>query len=113
MTVAVVAQVVLDISREADMEDDLMESNEQSTDTCGWVPTRAVEILDSCGLCRESWDLGDEEAQRDKRKRRLLRPLAQEIASMENDLRLCTRRDTRYFALLKAYESALVTLKKM
>ena len=57
--------------------------------------------------------MGDEGAKRDKDKRSLLRPLAREIATMENDLRRCTRRDTRYFALLKAYEQALTTLKKL
>lgn len=90
----------------------MVESNE-STGARGWVPERVEEILDSCALCGGSRDLGDEGAKRDKDKRSLLRPLAREIATMENDLRRCTRRDTRYFALLKAYEGALATLKKM
>lgn len=94
------------------MGGDLVESNE-STSTRGWIPERVEEILDSCGLCGGSCDLGDEEAKRDKDKRNLLKPLAREIATMENDLRRCTRRDTRFFALLKAYEGALATLKKM
>lgn len=90
----------------------MVESNE-STGARGWVPERVEEILDSCALCGGSRDLGDEGAKRDKDKRNLLRPLAREVATMENDLRRCTRRDTRYFALLKAYEGALATLKKM
>lgn len=90
----------------------MVESNE-STSTRGWIPERVEEILDSCGLCGGSCDLGDEEAKRDKDKRNLLRPLAREIATLENDLRQCRFRDTRYFALLKAYEQALTTLKKL
>ena len=88
-------------------------SVEQATGTRGWVPERVEEILDSCGLCGGSCDLGDEGAKRDKDKRNLLRPLAREVATLENDLRQCRFRDTKYFALLKAYEQALTTLKKL
>lgn len=95
------------------MEGDLVKSNEQSTGARGWVPERVEEILDSCVLCGGSRDLGDEGAKRDKDKRSLLRPLAREIATMENDLRRCRFRDSKYFALLKAYEQALTTLKKL
>jgi hypothetical protein len=73
---------------------------------------RTEQILDECGLAEKFSYLEDGES-KERDRRSLLRPLAREIATMENDLRRCTRRDTRYFALLKAYEGALATLKKM
>lgn len=73
---------------------------------------RTEQILDECGLAEMFSYLEDGES-KERDRRSLLRPLAREIATMENDLRRCTRRDTRYFALLKAYEGALATLKKM
>jgi hypothetical protein len=56
---------------------------------------------------------GSEETKTRTRKRDLLMPLAQEIAAMESDLKHCTHRDAKYFALLKAYEQALTTFKKL
>ena len=76
------------------------------------ISKRTEEILDECGLVGEYLDLDDGEF-KECDMRDLRRPLAREIATMENDLRQCTRRDTRYFALLKAYEGALTTLKKL
>lgn len=76
------------------------------------ISKRAEEILDNCGLAGEYLDVEDG-VFRVHDRRNLLRPLAQEIATMEVDLKRCTHRDTRYFALLKAYEGALSTLKKM
>jgi hypothetical protein len=96
--------LALDTSeRKADME---------SAGSWSSINGRAEEILDDCGIAEKSPYLEDGES-KERDRRSLLRPLAREIATMENDLRRCTRRDTRYFALLKAYEGALATLKKM
>lgn len=72
---------------------------------------RVDEILDNCGLVGEYVDV-DEGEFRVRDGRSLLRPLAREIATLEVDLRQCTRRDARYFNLLRAYESALKALKQ-
>ena len=73
---------------------------------------RTEQILDECGLAEKSPYLEDGEF-KERDRRSLLRPLAREIATMENDLRRCRFRDNKYFALLKAYEQALTTLKKL
>ena len=72
---------------------------------------RVDEILDNCGLVGEYVDV-DEGEFRVRDGRSLLRPLAREIATLGVDLRQCTRRDARYFNLLRAYESALKALKQ-
>lgn len=72
---------------------------------------RVDEILDNCGLVGEYLDVDEGEFKvRDRRS--LLRPLAREIATLEVDLRQSTRRDARYFNLLRAYESALKALSQ-
>lgn len=89
--------------RKADME---------SAGSWSSINGRAEEILDDYGIAEKSPHLEDGESEaRDRRS--LLRPLAREIATMEADLRQCRFRDTKYFALLKAYEQALTTLKKL
>ena len=76
------------------------------------ISKRTEEILDECGLVGEYLDLDDGELKKCDR-RNLLRPLAREVAAMESDLRRCRLRDTKYFRILKAYEQALTTLRKM
>lgn len=76
------------------------------------ISKRAEEILDNCGLAGEYLDVEDG-VFRVHDRRNLLRPLAQEIATMEVDLKQRRLRDAQYFRILKAYESALTTLKKM
>lgn len=76
------------------------------------ISSRTEQILDECGFAELFSYLEDGES-KERDARDLRRPLAREIATMENDLRQCTRRDARYFALLKAYEGALTTLKKL
>lgn len=55
----------------------------------------------------------EEEAKARTRKRDLLRPLAKQIAAMEEDLKQSKVRDAKYFALLKAYRDTLTTFKKL
>ncbi|MDD6694186.1 MAG: hypothetical protein PUE38_07510 [Olsenella sp.] len=102
---------ILDSCGPAEMfpEDKRKEGQNMEWKTIG---ERMEEILDSCGPAEMFPDLDSGES-KTPGKRNLLRPLAREIATMENDLSQCKRRDARYFALLKAYEAALTTLKKL
>lgn len=63
---------------------------------CG---SRESEILSDCGV-------------RSPATRDLLRPLARQVAALEVDLSGRTAHDAEYLRLLKAYESALQTLRR-